>query len=237
MPFDDTTALVTGANRGLGRHLVLALLDRGARHVHAAARDVSTLPDLGERVSPVRLDLTDLAQVEAAAAAAGDVTLLINNAGTAAFTGPLEATREGVQREMATNYLGTFDLVRAFAPVISRNGGGTVVNVLSLIALAAHPPMAGYSASKAAAHSLTQSLRPALADTGVAVVGAYPGGIDTEMIADFEGTWADPREIAEAILDGIEKGDEDIFPGAQAQEMSKLWARDPKAYELAFGGR
>jgi NAD(P)-dependent dehydrogenase (short-subunit alcohol dehydrogenase family) len=235
MDITGTTALVTGANRGLGRALVDALLARGARRVYAAARDVSSIEDRAdERVIPLALDLTSLPQIQAAAERASGVRLLINNAGAAAFSDPFSTDRAALEQELQTNYLGTLDAILAFAPVIERNGGGAVVNVLSLLSLASMPPMAGYSASKAAAHSMTQALRPGLRARGIDVHGVYPGGIDTEMLAGFDVPKAPPRDVAEGILDGIAAGREDIFPDPTSAQMSATWLSDPKAFERAF---
>ena len=176
------TVVVTGANRGLGRSLVAALLERGAAKVYATARNGAGVPE-DPRVVRLALDLGDRDSIAAAARAASDATVLINNASTAAFAGPLDADRDAVRGEMVVNYGGTFDVIRAFVPVLERNGGGAIVNVLSLLSLASTPPMAGYSASKAAAHSLTQALRPVLKAKGISVHGVYPAGIDTDMLA------------------------------------------------------
>ena len=146
--------VVTGANRGLGRSLVEALLDRGATKVYAAARNPSAVLD-DPRVAPIALDLLDGETIAAAARQAADATVVINNASTAAFAAPLDADPAALRNEMVVNYDGTFDVVRAFVGVLERNGGGAIVNVLSLLALASTPPMTGSSASKAAAHSLT----------------------------------------------------------------------------------
>jgi NAD(P)-dependent dehydrogenase (short-subunit alcohol dehydrogenase family) len=235
----DTIAFVTGANRGLGRALVDALLERGARRVYAAARTPGSLEALvasaPERVRPVAFDLADPASIAAAAADAPDLTLLINNAGIAAFAAPLDAAREAVEREMTINYLGTLETIWAFAPTLEHNGGA-VVNVLSLLSLASAPAMAGYSASKAAAHSLTQALRPTLAARGVAVHGAYPAGIDTDMVAGIGVPKSPPRVVADGILDGVAAGEEDIFPDPNARQMAATWWSDPKAFERAFAG-
>lgn len=237
MELTGTTVLVTGANRGLGRQLLDALLDRGVRRVYAAARDTATLPDLGDRVAPLALDLTDRQRIAAATERAADITVLINNASAAAFADPFAADREALALEMTTNYLGSLDVIRAFAPVIERNGGGAIVNVLSVVALAGHPPMAGYAASKAAAHSMTQAIRPGLATRGISVHGVYPAGIDTDMIVDIEGPRTPPRQVADGILAGLERGEEDIFPDPISQSLSPTWFSDPKAYERAFSGR
>jgi NAD(P)-dependent dehydrogenase (short-subunit alcohol dehydrogenase family) len=232
MEIQGTTVLVTGANRGLGRSLVDALLERGAAKVYAASRNAEPAAD--PRIVALKLDLTDLATIGAAARHAGDATIVINNAGKAAFAGPLDADPEAVRDEMAVNYDGTFDVVRAFVPVLERNGGGAIVNVLSLLSLASTPPMAGYSASKAAAHSLTQALRPVLREKGITVHGVYPAGIDTDMLAGVDAPKTPPRQVAEGLLDGLAADQEDIFPDPNAQAMARTWWADPKAFERAF---
>jgi NAD(P)-dependent dehydrogenase (short-subunit alcohol dehydrogenase family) len=235
MNIEGTTVLLTGANRGLGRHLLDVLLDRGAAKVYATARKPLEVRE-HVRVVALALDLTDPETIAAAAGRAGDATLVINNASTAAFASPLDADRDAVRAEMAVNYDGTFDVVRAFVPVLERNGGGAIVNVLSLLSLASTPPMAGYSASKAAAHSLTQALRPVLREKGISVHGVYPAGIDTDMLAGIDAPKTPPREVADALLDGLEADQEDIFPDPNAQAMSATWWSDPKAFERAFSG-
>lgn len=235
MDFTTTNALVTGANRGLGRALVDALLARGAR-VYAATRDTTALAGLGDRVTPVRLDVTSPADIAAAAASASDVTLLINNASAAHFADPFTADRDGVAAEMAANFTGAVDVIRAFTPIIEKSRGGAIVNVLSLLALASTPPMAGYSASKAALHSFTQAIRPGLRQRGIAVHGVYPGGIDTDMLAGFDMPKTAPQVVAEAILEGVAAGRTDIFPDPVSEQMSAMWWTDPKAFELAFSG-
>ena len=137
---------------------------------------------------------------------------------------------------MAVNYDGTYATIRAFVPVLGANGGGHVVNVLSLLSLASTPPMTGYSASKAAAHSLTQALRPVLAARGITVHGVYPAGIDTDMLAGVDVPKVPPAEVAARLLDGLAAGEEDIFPDANAQAMSIVWRSDPKAVERALAG-
>ena len=162
--------------------------------------------------------------------------MLINNASTAAFAGPLDADPGAVRTEMAVNYDGTFDVIRAFVPVLERNGGGAIVNLLSLLSLASTPPMAGYSASKAATHSLTQALRPVLRAKGISVHGVYPAGIDTDMLAGVDAPKSPPRQVAEGLLDGLAADQEDIFPDPNAQAMAATWWSDPKSFERAFSG-
>ena len=235
MNISASTPLGTGAGRGLGRHLVDGLLERGALKVYALARDPSAVRQ-GPRVVPVHFDLRDPDGIAAAAGLAADATLLINNASTAAFSTPLEADVASVQTEVEVNYVGLFQAIRAFVPVIEANGGGQIVNVLSLLSLASTPPMTGYSASKAAAHSLTQALRPVLAAKRITVHGVYPGGIDTDMLAGIDAPKTPPAEVAAGILDGLIADREDIFPDPNAQAMSEIWRSDPKSFERAFSG-
>ena len=235
MQMAGQTLVVTGANRGLGRSLVEALLDRGANKVYAAARNPAAVLD-DPRVVAVALDLLDRETIAAAARQAGDASVLINNASTAAFAAPLDADPATVRNEMQVNYDGTFDVIRAFVPVLERNGGGAIVNLLSLLSLASAPPMAGYSASKAAAHSLTQALRPVLRAKTISVHGVYPAGIDTDMLAGIQAPKTPPRQVAEGVLDGLAADEEDIFPDPNAQAMAATWRSDPKAFERAFSG-
>jgi NAD(P)-dependent dehydrogenase (short-subunit alcohol dehydrogenase family) len=235
MDIQDRVILVTGANRGLGRSLLDVLLERGAAKVYAAARNPAAITS-EPRVVALTLDLRDPATIAAAARAATDATVLINNASTAAFAGPLDADPNAVRTEMAVNYDGTFDVIRAFVPVLERNGGGAIVNLLSLLSLASTPPMTGYSASKAAAHSLTQALRPILRAKGISVHGVYPAGIDTDMLAGIEAPKTPPRQVAEGLLDGLAADQEDIFPDPNAQAMAATWWSDPKSFERAFSG-
>jgi NAD(P)-dependent dehydrogenase (short-subunit alcohol dehydrogenase family) len=235
MDINNSIALVTGANRGLGRALVDALLEHGARRVYAAARDTVSLSGHHDRVVPIQLDLTSAVDITNAVAQAPDVTLLINNASTAHFADPFTAERDEIVMEMATNYTGTVDLIRAFLPVIERAGGGAVVNVLSLLALASTPPMAGYAASKAALHSFTQAIRPGLHSRGIAVHGVYPGGVDTDMVAGFDDMLkAKPQAVAHAIVEGVAAGHTDIYPDPTSEQMSALWLTNPKGLEHAF---
>jgi NAD(P)-dependent dehydrogenase (short-subunit alcohol dehydrogenase family) len=226
---------VTGASRGLGRSLVDALLDRGVPKVYALVRDPSTVRQ-DPRVIPVEFDLLGAASIQAAATTASDTTVLINNASTAGFAGPLDADPAVVRHEMAVNYEGTYAAIRAFIPVIEANGGGAVVNVLSLLALASTPPMTGYSASKAAVHSLTQALRPTLAQRGITVHGVYPGGIDTDMLAGIDAPKTPPADVADGLLEALAADHEDIFPDPNSQAMSQTWWSDPKSFERAFSG-
>jgi NAD(P)-dependent dehydrogenase (short-subunit alcohol dehydrogenase family) len=232
MEINAVTALVTGANRGLGRALVDALLERGAARVYATARDPRAVRG-HERVTAVALDVTDRASIARLAGTATDVDLLINNAGAAEFAPALDADPDGVARELAVNFTGLYDMIRAFTPILTANKGA-LVNVLTLLAHAPAPPMAGYSASKAAAHSLTLALRPALARAGVSVHGVYPGGIDTDMLAGVDAPKAAPAAVAGAVLDGLTAGHPDIYPDPMSAQLGELWNSDPRAFAAAF---
>lgn len=234
----NTVALVTGANRGIGAALVDALVARGATRVYAGARNAAELQPLvdrhGDRVVPLSLDITDAGEVAAAVAVAGDVQLLVNNAGVAghmfgAFTDP--AWIEQGRREMDVNYFGTFAITQAFAPVLAANGGGAVVNLGSVASLVSFPMLAAYSASKAATHSLTQSTRMLLRGQGTQVFGVYPGPIDTRMAEQIPFDKTSAADAASAILDGVEAGTEDIFPDPMSQGMGGAFLADPKGLE------
>lgn len=229
MEISGTTALVTGAGRGLGAALVEALLAGGAAKVYATARRPETVRT-GERVEVIGLDVTDPASIVAAAAAAPDVQLLVNNAGSARFAHALTADRSAIDEELAVNFFGQLEMVRAFLPSLQRHGGA-VVNLLSLLSYAPGPSMAGYSAAKAAAASLTDSLRVDLAP-GIAVHGVYPGGIDTEMLASSGNATprTSARTVADEIVRGVQAGEADIYPDPTSVQSSQLWASDPRAY-------
>ncbi|MFC6236988.1 SDR family NAD(P)-dependent oxidoreductase [Longivirga aurantiaca] len=232
------TALVTGSNRGVGKALVEALLERGASRVYATARDVGAVESLvalaPERVVPLHLDLLDLASIATAADTASDVTLLVNNGAILEFGAGLECERDNILRHLMTNTMGSFDVIRAFAPVLQRNGGGRIVTIMSLQSYAGSSGLDGYSASKAALHSLSQSLRPVLEAQGVTISGVYPGGIDTDMLKGLDAPKSSPRTVAEGTLDGIERDEQDIFPDPVARLLAEIWFADPKRYEELF---
>jgi NAD(P)-dependent dehydrogenase (short-subunit alcohol dehydrogenase family) len=233
MQIDGSVVFVTGANRGIGRALVDAFLAHGASKVYAAARRADTLAELGgdARVVPVLVDILDAAQIDAAAQAAGDVTVLVNNAGSLAFTDPLEGDLAAIEAEWRTNYLGTLAVSRAFAPVLERNGGGAIVNLHTLLVYAPVPGMAGYSAAKAAAASTTIALRARLTAKNITVHGVYPGPVDTDMMRGMPIPKASPSDVAEAIVVGVESGQTIIHPDPWSQESYKVWRDDPAALE------
>lgn len=203
MDITSSTALVTGANRGLGRQFALELVARGAR-VYAGARDPGSIDVDG--AIPVGVDITDPASVAAAVEAAGDVTLLVNNAGISTGANLLTGDLSDVHRELDTNFFGTLAMVRAFAPVIERNGGGAVLNVLSVLSWLSMPMAGAYCAAKAASWSMTNELRLDLADKGIAVVALHVGPMDTDMMAGSDVPKSDPAAVAAMALDGVVEG-------------------------------
>ena len=238
MEIRDATALVTGANRGIGRALVGALLHAGVKTVYAASRAPgnleATLALDPKRVRPVVLDVTNRDQVAALPARLTDVTLLVNNAAVLHFGGILDVPLDTLMAELDTNFYGKLVMARAFAPVIERNGGGAIVNMLTLVALASMPGLSVYNASKAAAWSMTQSLRASLAGKGVAVHGVFPGAVDTDMLAGVEMPKAAPEDVAAAIVAGVAANQEDIFPDAMSVRVYAAWKQDHKAIERQF---
>ena len=228
-----STALVTGANRGIGRAVVEALLARDAKKVYATARDIETLAGFGTdlHVVPLKLDITDADDVVAAAAGAGDVNLLVNNGGSLEFADLLGGgLRRSTRTSRPTISAPSPSSGRSFR-CLQHNGGGAIVNLLSLVALGAVRGMGGYSVSKAAAASMTQAVRAQVARSGITVHGVFPGAVDTDMIRAFEMPKTSPKEVAQAILAGVEAGEEDIFPDPMARDGHKAWRADPKALE------
>jgi NAD(P)-dependent dehydrogenase (short-subunit alcohol dehydrogenase family) len=175
-----------------------------------------------------------MTQLRAAAALAGDVNLVINNAGVLSSTSVLEAAVGDLQRDLETNFFGVLGVARAFVPVL--RPGSAIVNVLSVVSLASAPPLGGYSASKAAAWSLTQSLRAELAPRGVRVHAAFPGPIDTDMIRALDMPKTSPADVARALLDGVAAGSDEIFPDPMAAEIGATWAHDPRAVARRLAG-
>jgi len=237
MQISSATALITGANRGIGRALVDRLLADGAPRIYATARTASEadrLAALDKRVVGLVLDVTVPAQIDAAATRAKDVTLLVNNAGVLDFGSFLEAGRAQVERNFATNFYGTLDVTKAFVPAIESNGGGTIVNLLTLVALASMPGLSVYNASKAAAWSMTQSWRASLATRNIKVMGVFPGAVDTDMLAGVDMPKTSAADIAAAISAAIAGDSEDVFPDPMSASLYEQWKADHKAVEHQF---
>ena len=235
MKLSGSIALVTGANRGLGQSLVTALREAGCAKVYAAARRTETLASDGV-IEPVQLDITNTEQVTSTAARCGDINILINNAGVAGFTPALGAqTMANARLEMETNYFGTLAMCRAFAPVLKRNGGGALVNVLSVVSWFNAAMQGTYCASKSAESSLTKAVRCELRAQGTLVVGVYAGYIDTDMAAHMWGaeqfSKSSPAEIAARMLAGIENGTEEILTDERAQSVYSALFKDATPFE------
>jgi NAD(P)-dependent dehydrogenase (short-subunit alcohol dehydrogenase family) len=218
MTIEDKVVLVTGANRGIGRALVEEALARGARRVYAGTRQ--PLAHADGRVTPLILDVTDAAQIQAAVEAVESLDILINNAGVALYDDLSD--RATIEAHLAVNLFGTYAVTQAFLPLLTQSRGA-IVNGLSLAAFASLPIIPAYSISKAASFSLSQSLRALLAGQGVSVHSVLTGPTDTEMSRGLDVPKASPESVARAIFDGVEQGEEDIFPDPISQSMADSW--------------
>jgi NAD(P)-dependent dehydrogenase (short-subunit alcohol dehydrogenase family) len=224
---EGTTALVSGANRGLGMAYVQALLDRGAAKVYAGARNPGTVDVTDARVVPVQLDITNSDDIAAAARECTDVSLLVNNAGAMLLRPFLSAPDMSAARtEMETNYFGTLAMARAFAPVLGAAGGGGLVNVLSVVSWLASPFNASYCASKSAEWALTNALRVELRAQGTLVVGVHAGFIDTDMAATVDDPKISAQEVAGQTLDAIEKGRPEVLTDEWTRHVKNSLATD-----------
>jgi NAD(P)-dependent dehydrogenase (short-subunit alcohol dehydrogenase family) len=241
MQINQAVALVSGANRGLGRCFVQTLLAGGAMRVYAGAREPAALSFDDPRVVPLQLDVTRPEQVRAAAERAGDLTLLINNAGINRLQRMLDAADpEAARAEMEVNYFGTLSMCRAFAPILTRNalpatlGGSAIINVLSILARVALPPMGSLCASKAATLRLTEALRAELAARAVRVIGVLPGPIDTDMSRDFPPPKLAVAEVVEAALAALDGGPDEVYVGQMAAGVAAGLAGDRSAVQRQF---
>jgi NAD(P)-dependent dehydrogenase (short-subunit alcohol dehydrogenase family) len=227
MKLANRTILITGANRGLGAALVEEALRRGAKRVYAAARQPFTHKD--SRITPLILDVTRPNEINSAVAQVASLDMVINNAGLSLYED--FSDRATLDRHLAINLLGPYDLTQAVLPMITR-AHGAIVNVLSLASLAPSPFNPSYSVSKAAAFSMSQAMRALLARQGVSVHVALPGPIDTEMTRDLDIPKASPASVAGAIFDGVENGEDEIFPDPMSAAISEGWrASASKALE------
>lgn len=217
MNTNHVTALVTGANRGLGRQFAIELVARGAK-VYAAARKPETVDIAG--VTSIQLDITDPESIRHAAEQATDVNVLVNNAGVSTQATLLDGPLEDIRLEMETHYFGTLQVIRAFAPVIERNGGGAILNVLSVLSWK-HPSSSGaYAAAKAAAWALTGALREELAPKAIDVTALHVGYMDTDMVSYIPADQkTDPAVVAKLGLDGLFAGDNEVLADSMAREV------------------
>ncbi|MBD1915566.1 MULTISPECIES: SDR family oxidoreductase [Cyanophyceae] len=239
MQVQNAVALVTGANGGIGKHYIETLLTLGAARIYAGARKISSLDDLvalnPDRIIPVALDITDHSTVAAAVAQCSDVNLLINNAGIGLLKGFISAPDLAAARaEMEVNYFGTLTMCRGFAPVLKANGGGAIVNMLSILGRVNFPMNASYSASKGAGYILTQGVRAELAAQNTLVVGVMPATVDTKGSQDFPPPKVAPVTVAQEALQAVIDGVEDVYPGEQAKAIAAQLLSDPKGLEKAM---
>lgn len=235
----DSVALVTGANRGIGRGFVAALLERGTRKVYATAREPRSLAPLvavdPARVVPLRLDITDDKQIAAAVEACGDLSLLINNGGVAAMTGFLNAPNlDGARAEMEVNFWGQLAMIRAFAPVLRAQGGGAIVQILSIGALISVPAVGTYCASKFAANAMCKGLRAELAPQQTHLMSVFSAAIESDMSSQTPGPKISALTHAHNCLAALEDGQLEFYPDFKSQRMRDAYLRDPAAFEKAL---
>jgi NAD(P)-dependent dehydrogenase (short-subunit alcohol dehydrogenase family) len=216
MQIEGKTALVTGANRGLGRHLASQLRDRGAT-VYAAARNPAAVDLPG--VTPIALDITDHASVAASAGAASGISILVNNAGSSTGSSLLTGDLADIRLEMDTHYFGTLAVIRAFAPQLAAHGESAVLNILSALSWISFPRSGAYCAAKSAEWSLTNALRQELAPQGTRVSGLHVGYMDTDLVRHVDAPKSDPAVIAKIAIDGIEAGEHEILADEVARRV------------------
>ncbi len=233
MTIDGTTVLITGANRGIGLALVEEALRRRAKRVYAGSRQSITHPD--ERVTSVVLDVTDTDQIRSVANQVQSLDVLVNNAGIALYDNLSD--RSILEQHLAVNLFGPYEVIQAFLPQLTQSRG-VIVNNLSMMAMAPLPMTPAYALSKAAAFNLTQSLRAILAGRGISVHAVLTGPTDTDMTRGFEIPKATPQSVARSIFDGVDAGEEDIFPDATSQVLADSWrssvAKDLEREYAAF---
>jgi len=230
MNIADQIALVTGANRGIGREFVLELLERGVSKVYATARRPESIGFDDDRVVPLRLDLLDHDSVVAASAIAHDVTLLVNNAGISTGAALVTGDLAEIRREMDTHFWGTLDVIREFSPVLAANGGGAIANVLSALSWFAGPGTGSYAAAKAAEWNMTNGVRLELAGQGTLVQGVLLGAADTDIAAGYDGPKIDPRDVPRLSLDGITAGSIEVIVDDWTAMVKGALADDPAPF-------
>ena len=233
MKLDNATVLITGANRGIGLAFAREVLARGARRVYAGARDPASITLPG--VEAIRLDVTNPEDVAAAVQRAGDVTVIINNAGIAITGGFLaEGSIEAARRQMETNYFGPLRLSQAFAPVLAANGGGAILNVLSVASWISSPLLATYGATKSAAWSLTNGLRHELRAQGTQVLGMHMGFVDTDLTRGFDMPKTTPEDVVKRALDALEAGADEVLADEITQQVKRGLSTEPGVYLQAL---
>jgi NAD(P)-dependent dehydrogenase (short-subunit alcohol dehydrogenase family) len=229
MKLDNATVLITGANRGIGLAFAKAALARGARKIYAGARDTRSVTLPG--VAPLHLDVTSPADIAAAVAAAGDVNVVINNAGIAQFGGLLAADAEArLRRQLETNVFGVLRVSQAFAPVLAANGGGALVNVASVASWITSPALAGYAVSKSAVWSLSNGLRNELRGQKTQVLTLHMAFVDTDMTQGIASPKSTPEQIVARALDALEAGADEVLADELTQQVKQGLSAQPGAY-------
>lgn len=231
---DGKAALVTGANRGMGREHVRQLLERGATTVYAAMRTPQDLDLPGAQT--IRLDITDPASVTAAAEQAGDVALVVNNAGISTYQDLVTGDLDAIRLEMETHYFGTLSVVRAFAPVLQRQGGGAILTTLSALSWFSYQGANAYAAAKSAAWSMTNGIRLELAAQGTQVTGVHVGAVDTDMMKGYDGPMSQPADVVRTALDGLEAGLMEVVVDDWSAAVKASLSRDPREFYTAVAG-
>ncbi len=232
----DSVVLITGANRGIGKAYVEEFLKAGAAKIYLGVRDLDSVAEMAaqdpDKLIPLKLDVTDALDIQNAAKAAGDTTILVNNAGILFFDDlTSEDAAKNARAEMEVNYIGPLLLTQAFAPILKQNGGGTIITLSSIVGHVSMPALTTYCASKYAVQSLILNSRAQLASQGTRVMGVYPGPIDTDMAADLEMDKFPPQQVAQETIKAIENGSDDVFPDDFSKATYEAFRTDPKAVE------
>ena len=239
MEIRGCVALVTGANRGIGKGFVSALLERGAAKVYATARNPQSLQPLvtqgAGRVIALPLDVTDAGHIAAAAARCTDLQLLINNGGTAAYSGFLQPPNiDAMRAEMETNFWGQLNMIRAVTPLLANNGGGAIIQILSIGAMTCFPAVGSYCASKFAANAMCKGLRAELVPQRTHLMSVFSGAIESDMSKNTPGPKISALTHAHNCLAALEDGQEELYPDFKSQRMRDAYWNDPVAYERAL---
>lgn len=232
-------ALVSGANRGIGKATTIELLESGVSKVYAGARNISNLKELvtlyGDRIVPIQLDVTNKESINLAIKNIEELDILVNNAGIMALGGMFDdLENSNLEQNLNVNVYGVINLTNAVIHLLKESSNGAIVNVSSLAGLGNMPVIGTYSVTKAAVHSITQGMRAELTDNNILVAGVYPGPIDTDMASDFEMNKDTPKNVATNILKGLLNGTEDIFPDQMSSQVGALYASNPKEIEKQF---
>jgi NAD(P)-dependent dehydrogenase (short-subunit alcohol dehydrogenase family) len=232
MKFEEKVVFITGTNRGIGKSLVQAVLDMGAKKVYASMRKLSEIPSFSDdRVVGIELDIMDSSQIEKAAKVATDTQILINNAGALSAGSILEGEMSNIKYDMDVNYFSTINMMRAFVPILEKNDSSRIINIVSIAIYANFPFIAGYSASKAALYSATQAARIELSKKGITVHAINPGAIDTDMNKGSDMDMTSPDDVAKSILKEVEAEKLDIIPDKIGLGMYEIWKEAPSKLE------